>query len=121
MKASGHDLVPVHLLPNGSPSALDAGPRMVYDLHRDAQGLFDPLLALAIIASVSPDQLETREAAAKRSQEQRSSMSIQDIGSMHFDSQKKALGIHQQMTLAPQNLFAPVVASFIPTYSTGLD
>src|SRR5204863_10129586 len=81
----GNDRVPVHFLSDGGIGAFDASPRMVHDFYLDAQGVFDPLLALAIVASISPDQLETRERITKRSQQQQGSMSIQNVGGMDFD------------------------------------
>ena len=57
----------------------------------------------------------------ERSQKQGRSMSIQDVGSVYFHCQNKALRIDKEMTLAPKNFFAPIIAAFIPTHGTGLD
>lgn len=44
-------------------------------------------------------------------------MTVQDVGGMDFDRQDQAVDIDQQMTFAPLNLFAPIIAAFVASHT----
>ncbi len=83
-------------------------------LHMHWQGRFDPGKALPAVARIRPDQLKTGTSPHQGSQHQLGSIPILDVSGMHAGGQEPALGIDEDMPLAPFYLLSSVVAAQPP-------
>ena len=88
---------------------------MFDDLHRRAQRRFDPLdEAALLVGTLSPDELETGQAARKRSQQEFATGVILEVGLMHQHVHDPPSGIHEQMARASLHLFSAIIAAKPP-------
>ena len=66
---------------------------------------------LTRIGTVSPDQGQTTEAPADRSQNQPGAITVLHAGAMNHYPQKQSHRVNDNMTFAPVDLLAGVIAS----------
>jgi hypothetical protein len=71
------------------------------------------------VSPVGPDQLEARKLPDQLGQHQFGSVTILDMGGMHDHGQEQAQGVYDDVSLAPVDLLAGVVAAR-PPFSTVL-
>ena len=85
---------------------------MGHNLDGPAQFGLDPLgKAAALVATMRPDQVEPGKDPAQRSQQHFAALLVLDVGFMHQHLQDQASGLDQDVTLAPLDLLAAVVAA----------
>jgi hypothetical protein len=82
---------------------------MLHDLDLPSEGSFDPLAeATFLVSAIGLDQLQTQEAALKRSHEQFAAVVVLDVGLIHL--QQEPEGHDEQMALKPFHAFAAIVS-----------
>jgi hypothetical protein len=88
-------------------------PRMVHQLFRPSQCLFDPVLAfaLAVVAAINPHVAQLREVLAQTIEQQFDAVAVHDVRRMHLHLEQKPLGINENMAFAPTDFLASVVAT----------
>jgi hypothetical protein len=82
---------------------------MLDDLRRPAEGLFNPVLALAsaVVAGIEPDLVQARELRRDGIRQQELDPSaVHAGGRMDADSEDQAVRVDQQMARAALDLFA---------------
>jgi hypothetical protein len=84
---------------------------MLYHLNPPAQMSFNPRPSSASVTLIHPDVTQPGELLLPPCQQQGDSGSVLKWGTVHFSFQYQALGVHQQMTLAPVHLFSPVITT----------
>ena len=100
MEASWNDLAPVHLHSYRCPGSLDASPRVNDNFQANpTQKLVYLCLKLALIATIGPDYLETREVPYQGSEQDRRPVAISDVGGKHFHPDEQPLRVHQEMAI----------------------
>jgi len=87
------------------------------DLQDPASQLPCPLDQLAGVPAVGPDPLEPPELADQSGQRPLRPVAVLDVGRMHDHNQQQAQGVYDDVTLAPVDLLARVVAPR-PPFST---
>src|SRR5690349_2227032 len=86
---------------------------MLHYFHRPPQVRFEPVFAFpfAIVASVEPDMMQTRELLCDSIHEQDHPIPIWNIGLVHLGFEHEALRIHEQMALASFDLLPAIIAA----------
>ena len=69
---------------------------------------------LASVSAVSPNYLESGKPTHQFAQHQLGSISILDVGGMYHHGQKQSHGVYYDVTLAPSDLFAGIIATRPP-------
>ena len=106
-KAGGKELLPVDLLSLGNQQSPLGYRERAHRLHGPTQMLFEPGDEGAAVMTISPDQLELGQLVFQRQEQGFGSRLIGAIGSQDFDGQQVALGVNQQVPLAPPAFFSP--------------
>ena len=105
-KAGGEELVPVDLLSLGYQQAPLGHGEGAYWLHGPAHLLFEPGDEGPSVMTISPHQLELGKLVFQRREQGFRSCLIGAIGPQHFHAQQVALGVNQQVPLAPPDFFS---------------
>lgn len=106
MEATRPDLLPINHGILWGPDPSKAAPGMFDDLHLPAERRFDPLdEAALLVGTISPDELETGQAARKRFQQEFAAVVILEVGLVHQHMHDQPIGIHEQVALAAFHLF----------------
>jgi len=115
MKTARSDPLPINHGVLWGPDASQATPGMCDDLDLPADRRLDPLAeAFLVVAAISPDQLEPREAPLERRKQELAAAVVLDVGFMDEHVQDQPVGINQQVAFATLDLLAPIVAASPP-------
>src|SRR5579884_3100049 len=117
----GEELVPLNLLPLGDEQAAFGFLEPFDGLQQPAQMDLNPDAKLAPIVTVAPDQPETGQQSFEGQEQGRASLPIGAVGCGHFDGQQMPLSIDQEVSFAPANLLASIIAFLRSTNGTGFD
>ena len=90
------------------------------DLNAQAEHLFCPLLAPALVAGSHPQVRKARKAISYTPQQQFDPVLIGDLGAVDLGFEHQSLRIHQEMTLPAANLLPTVVSTCLTTYTRPL-
>ena len=93
---------------------LMAGPGTLDDLHDPARHGHHPVLQLATVASVSPDESQAWESSYQFIDDQPRPISVLHIGRMHHHRQQQSQGIYDDVSLSTIDLFTSVIATRPP-------
>src|SRR5579884_1066684 len=104
------ELVPLNLLPLGDEQAAFGFLEPFDGLQQPAQMDLNPDAKLAPIVTVAPDQPETGQQSFEGQEQGRASLPIGAVGCGHFDGQQMPLSIDQEVSFAPANLLASIIA-----------
>jgi hypothetical protein len=112
MKATGADLLPIHLDPLRNPDASQAAPGMLHDLYVPPKHLLDPRHKAAfVVPAIGPDEFESWEEPPQRLKQEFAPVVVLDVGFMDEHVHEQAVGIDEQVPFAPFHAFAAVVAA----------
>lgn len=115
MEATRPDLLPIDDCILGCPDPSQAAPGMFDDLHLRAERRFDPRDEAALLVStISPDELETGQAARKRFQQEFAAVVILAVGLVHQHVHDPPIGIHEQMASASFHLLSAIIPAQPP-------
>lgn len=86
----------------------NALPKIADDIQTHLQEILHPLLETrAIIATIRPDHLETRQVATQRGEQHFAPFSIIEFAGQHFHADQQTQGIYQQVPSPAQDFFSP--------------
>ena len=115
METARTDLLPINHSIFGCPDVLSATPWMFDNFDIPAQGGFDPFREThLVVATICPDQLEARETALQRREQEFAAVIVLKTGLMHQHMQDQPARIDQQMPLATLNFLAAVITANPP-------
>src|SRR5215213_6910210 len=80
------------------------------DLDAQAEHLFDPVLAPALVPCIHPQVRKTRKAISYTLQQQLDPVLVGDLGAVNLGLQDQSLRIHEQVSLPTANLLTTVVS-----------
>ena len=85
------------------------------DLDAQAEHLFDPVLAPALVPCIHPQLRKARKALSYTLQQQSDPVLIGDLGTVDLGFENQPFRIYKQVSLASANLLAAVVT---PCFAT---
>src|SRR5215213_5850907 len=87
------------------------------DLDAQAEHLFHPVLAPALVPGIYPQVRKAWKAISYTLQQQFDPVLIGDLGAVDLGFEHQALRIHQEMTLPAANFLPTVVSTRLTTYT----
>jgi hypothetical protein len=84
------------------------------DLESDVRLVGGPLHEAASVAAIGEDTRDEGVALARALERQLAAIAILNVGGMNTDRKEAAIGIGQDVALAPGDLLARVIALFAP-------
>ena len=84
------------------------------DLEGDVGLVGGPVHEPAGVATIGEDPRDERVALARALERQLASIPVLDVGTMHPDGEQPAIGVSQDVPLAPGDLLASIIALVAP-------